>query len=138
MTQLQRQILNPSVAPKPIGAYSMVSRVKAGELVFVAGQLALDKDGNLVGKENVSAQVRQVYQNIGLVLEGVGASFVNIVEMTTYLTSPEFIEPFYNTRQEFFKEIYPREDFPPNTLLVISQLVRKEFLVEISAIAALP
>lgn len=138
MSKLQRLTLNPSQAPKPIGAYSMVSRVKMSEMVFVAGQVPLDNEGNLVGMGDPGAQVSQVYRNIGLVLEGVGASFENIVEMTTCLTSAEFIKPFYNARQEFFKKVYPNGDFPPNTIMVINELVRKEFLVEISAIAALP
>ena len=137
MPDLQRSIVNTRQAPQPIGAYSQAVRVKAGELVFLAGQVGIDADGNLAGGD-VASQTRQVFANLGGVLEAVGASFSNVVEFTTYLVGEESIQPFIQTRTEVFPGIFPDGDYPPNTLLVIDGLVRPEFLVEIKAVAALP
>ena len=134
----QRELINPASAPKPIGAYSHAARVSPGQLVFVAGQVAIDSDGNAVGRGDVAAQTRQVFHNIGQILSGVGASFANVVEFTTYVVGREAIAPFIAARSEIFPEIFPTEDFPPNTLLVVDGLVREEFLLEIKAVAVLP
>ena len=136
MPDLHRSIVNTRQAPQPIGAYSQAVRVKAGELVFLAGQVGIDADGNLAGGD-VASQTRQVFANLGGVLEAVGASFSNVVEFTTYLVGEESIQPFIQTRTEVFPGIFPNSDYPPNTLLVIDGLVRPEFLVEIKAVAAL-
>ena len=138
MAQLQRTVLNPAGAPQPIGAYSALAQVNAGRLLFLAGQVGLDADGNPVGKGDVAAQTRQVYQNLGQVLAGAGASFSNVVEFTTYLVGRNSIEPFVQARTAVFSDIFPNGDYPPNTLLLIDGLVREEFLVEIKAVAALP
>ena len=135
MAQLERTIVN---LRQPIGAYSHAVRVKAGELVFIAGQVAVDADGNAVGKDDVAAQTRQVYENLGSVLASVGASFSNVLEFTTYLVGRESFEPYSQARSEVFPEIFPDKDYPANTLLIISGLARPEFLVEIKAVAALP
>lgn len=138
MAQLERTIVNVSSAPQPLGAYSQAIRARAGELIFIAGQVSVDIDGNLVGENNMAAQTRQVFNNLGGVLAGVGASFSHVLEFTTYLVGREAIQPFMQTRMEIFPELFPNKDYPPNTLLVVSGLVRKEFLVEIKAVAALP
>ena len=71
-------------------------------------------------------------------LEGVGASFSNVVEFTTYVVGQDSVQGFIEGRTEVFPTIFPDGDYPPNTLLVIGGLVREEFLVEVSAVAALP
>ncbi len=116
----------------------MGMRVAAARLLFVAGQVPVDTAGNAVGLGDAAQQTRQVFQNIGRVLAGAGASFGNVVEFTTYLVGRESIQPFIGARTELFREIYPGGDYPPNTLLVVSGLVQEEFLVEINAVAALP
>ena len=138
MPQFERVALNPATAPRPLGAYSHAIRVTAGSMLYVAGQVGVDANGNLVGPGDVAAQTRQVLHNIGSVLAGAGASFANVVEFTTYLVGREAVLPFVEARTEIFPTIYPGGDYPPNTLLIISGLVREEFLVEIKAVAALP
>jgi enamine deaminase RidA (YjgF/YER057c/UK114 family) len=115
-----------------------VVEVKPGELLYIAGQVALDASGALVGAGDAAAQTRQVFHNIGQVLERAGASFRNVVEFTTYVVGRESMPPFLAARAELFPTLYPDGDYPPNTLLVNSGLVREEFLVEIKAVAALP
>jgi enamine deaminase RidA (YjgF/YER057c/UK114 family) len=118
--------------------YSSAIRVKTGELVYIAGQVAVDINGNLVGKSDVKAQTHQVFENIGQILASVGASYGNVVEFTTYLVGRQSVQPFMEARSEIFPKIFPNKDYPPNTLLIISGLVREDFLVEIKAVAALP
>ena len=137
MPDLQRTTLNPPGAPKPLGAYSHAIKVSAGSLLYIAGQVGVDADGKLAGPD-VGAQTQQVFQNIGRVLAGAGATFHNVVEFTTYLVGRSSIQPFIDARTELFPGLYPEGDYPPNTLLVISGLVQEEFLVEIKTVAALP
>ncbi len=133
-----RTIINPTTATTPLGAYSHSVLVTPGRLLFIAGQVAVDRNGNPVGMGDVQAQTRQVFDNLSNILSGAGASFSNVVEFTTYLVGRESVQPFVEARTEIFPTIYPDKDYPPNTLLIISGLVREEFLVEIKAVAALP
>ena len=138
MPPTQRQVVNTENAPQPLGAYSQAIRVRPGELLYVAGQVGIDNDGNLAGDGGIAAQTRQTYENIGRILEAAGASFSDVVEFTTYLVGRDAIQPFIEARAELFSTLFPNGDYPPNTLLVIEGLVREEFLVEIKAVAALP
>ena len=138
MSQLHRAIVNTASAPQPIGAYSQAIRTTSRELVFVAGQVALDLAGNLIGEDDAAAQTRQAFENIGSVLEGVGASFSDVVEFTTYLVGRDSVQPFLEARAEIFPTMFPDADYPPDTRVSVAGLVRDEFLVEIKAVAALP
>lgn len=138
MAQLKRTIVKTEKAPLPLGPYSQAIRTQPGELMFLAGQVAVNNDGNLVGAGDVVAQTRQIFENIGGVLSSAGASFSNIVEMTSYVVGRESVQGFIQARAELFPEIFPDADYPPNTLLVVGGLVADQYLVEVSAIAVLP
>lgn len=129
---------NPVTLHAPAGRYSHLSRVGAGELVFVAGQVPLDAGGNLVGKGDFSAQVQAVFDNLWLALESQGCGFADVARFTTYIVHSQNIAAFREVRTELFQRIYPDGGFPPNTLVVVDQLVSEDFLVEIEAIAAVP
>ena len=137
-SSVNRTIVNTDKAPQPIGAYSQAIRTSPGELLFIAGQVAVDFDGNPVGPGDMAAQVRQVFANLGGILEGVGATFSNVVEFTTYVVGRDSVQPYIAARTDVYPEIFPNEDYPPNTLLVVEGLVREEYLLEIKAVAALP
>lgn len=128
--------LNPPQLAPPLGAYSHVSRAK-GEIVHVAGQVGIDAEGRLVGKDDCAAQARQAFANIGAALEAVGADFSNVVKFTTYLVDAQDIERFMAVRRELFPRLFPGGAYPPNTLLVIGRLVQAQFLIEIEAVAAI-
>ena len=106
-------------------------------MLFVAGQVAVDSLGELVGRGDVAAQVEQVYENIGNVLAGAGASFANVVQFTTYVTGRELLGPFLERRTKIVDGLYPNGDYPPSTLLIVSGLLDEDILVEVSAVAAL-
>ena len=137
MAELQRAAITSDRAPQPLGAYSVGMSTNAGTLIYVAGQVGVDLSGALVGPGDAAAQTRQVFQNIGGVLESAGAGFDNVVEFTTYVVGRDSVQGFIDGRNEVFPDIFPNGDYPPNTLLVVSGLVRDEFLVEIKAVAAL-
>lgn len=119
----------------PLGMYSHVSRATGGKTIYIAGQLSTNPEGQIVGKDDFAAQMRQVFRNLSAALISGGATFADVVKFTTYMTREGDIEAFMATRKELFAEIYPGGGYPPNTLLVIKRLVQPEFLIEIEAIA---
>jgi enamine deaminase RidA (YjgF/YER057c/UK114 family) len=129
------QFLSPDSLGKPLGMYSQITRVKASEFLFIAGQLGADKDGKVAA--DFDAQCGQVFANIGAALASQGAGFGKIVEFTTYLVHSQDVAKFMAFRQREFSRLFTGGAYPPNTLLMIDRLVREEFLIEVSAVAAL-
>ena len=129
------QMLNPENLGKPIAPYSNVARVKASEFLFIAGQVGCDKDGKTPA--DFDGQCAQAFANIGAALASQGAGFANIVEFTTYLVHSQDIPEFMAYRTREFPKLFKNGAYPPNTLLMIDRLVQEQFLVEISAVAAL-
>ena len=129
------KILNPDSLGKPLGQYSQITRVKASEFLFIAGQVGATKDGKTPA--DFDGQCAQTFANIGLALASQGASFANIVEFTTYLVHSQDIPKFMAWRAREFPRLFAGGAYPPNTLLIIDRLVREEFLIEVSAVAAL-
>ena len=121
------EFISPDNVHKP-PTYSHV--VKAGNTLYLAGQTALDVDGNLVGPGDVVAQAEQVFKNLRDVLEAVGSSLADIVKINTYLTDPASVPLIREVRRGFFPGPQPAA-----TLVVISQLARPEFMVEVEAVA---
>ena len=137
MTDRRRTVVAEGVAP-PSGLYSHAVRVSGADLLFVSGQTAGDADGNLVGEGDPAAQTRQVFRNLGKVLEAAGAGFEDVVEFTIYLVGTESVGPFLETRAEVFRELYPDGGYPCSTLVNVASLGGGKALVEISATAAIP
>jgi len=131
----QVQYLNPDSLGKPLGQYSQITRVKASEFLFIAGQAGAAKDGTT--SADFDAQCVQTFANIGAALQSQGASFANIVEFTTYMVHSQDIPKFMAYRTREFPRLFQGDTYPPNTLLMIDRLVREDFLIEVSAVAAL-
>jgi enamine deaminase RidA (YjgF/YER057c/UK114 family) len=121
-----------------LGMYSPAMVSPPGDIVVVAGQTAMDDRGSLVGPGDVVAQTKQVYENIRTVLAAAGCTMRDVVRFQTFLTQASDIEGFMQARREVFPRYYPDGAYPPNTLLVVSRLVRPELLVEIEAMAVKP
>ncbi len=131
-------IFNPDTLGTPLGQYSQITRVKAAsEFIFIAGQLAADKAGNIVGVDDFDAQCRQVFANVQTALEAVGGGWGNVVQFTTYLVHSQDIPKFMAYRKREFPKFFPNGAYPPNTLLMVDRLVQEPFLVEVQAIAAI-
>ena len=132
------EILEPQGVAQPQGMYNHAISVSAGRLLFIAGQVSIDADNQLVGPGDFKTQMVQVFKNIGNVLKSADAAFENVVKFTTYLIRSQDLSAFYDKRREIFAEIYPNGRYPTNTLVVIDQLAREEWLIESEAVAALP
>ncbi|MEO7403553.1 MAG: RidA family protein [Burkholderiales bacterium] len=131
------QILNPDTLGKPLGQYSQITRVKASEYLFIAGQLSTDRSGKIIGVDDFDAQCVQVFANLRTALESCGASWKNIVQFTTYLVHSQDITKFMQYRLREFPKMFPDGKYPPNTLLMVDRLVQEPFLVEVQTIAAI-
>ena len=132
------KMFNPDTLGRPLGQYSHIARVKgAGELVFIAGQIATDKAGNPVGADDFDAQCAQVCANIETALKAVGGGWGNVVQFTTYLVHSQDIPKLRAFRQREFARYFPNGAYPPNTLLVVDRLASESYLLEIQAVAAL-
>ena len=118
----------------PLGMYSHGVIASAGELVVVAGQVGMSATGE-VAVDDVVAQTKQAFENVRSVIEAGGCSMRDVVRLQTFLTRAADVPAFMKARSEIFPQYFPDGVYPPNTLLVISQLVRPELLVEIEAIA---
>ncbi|MDJ0942683.1 MAG: RidA family protein [Kiloniellales bacterium] len=130
--------LNPPGAPAPLGLYSNVAIAEPGRLAFIAGQVAVDAAGEIVGPHDVAAQTPVVLDNIGLILADLGIGFSEVLEFTTYIVGPESREPWLAARTAAYDRLFPEGNYPANTLLIIGGLARPELMVEVSAVARLP
>ena len=131
------KIINPEGLGKPLGQYSHMTRVKASEYLFIAGQVGVDSNGNVIGVDDFDAQCVQTFANIETALKSAGAGWGNIVQFTTYLVHSQDIPKFMKYRLREFPRMFANGAYPPNTLLMIDRLVREELLVEVQATAAI-
>ena len=127
--------LNPATLAKPPGYTYVVETTGPGRTVYLAGQLGLDLDNNLVGKPgDFRAQCTQAFENLGLALASVGATFNDVVKINNYLTDISHIGIFREVRDTFLNTKAP----PASTTVAIPALARPGALFEIEAIAVLP
>jgi enamine deaminase RidA (YjgF/YER057c/UK114 family) len=108
--------------------------VKAGKLLFIAGQVAVDEKGNVTGT-TMAEQLERALANLQLALKSQGADFSHVAKWTIYTTS---IAEFTSQEAAAVRRKYASNKFPASTLVQIQQLARPEFKVEIEAIAVLP
>jgi len=128
---MSHEVVHPKSVHSTAGVgYSHAARF--GDMIYLAGQIALDPAGQLVGAGDIEAQTIQVFSNIDAILDELGSSMANIMKMTTYLTRREDLDGFRRTRAKMV-----RDPFPPNTLLFVSGLAHPDYLVEIECIAHL-
>lgn len=130
-------IYNPDELGPPMGQYTHMTRVKANEFLFIAGMLAGDSAGNVIGEGDFDAQARQVFKNIEAALKSADAGWANVVQFTTYLVHSQDIPKFMEFRLREFPKLFPNGKYPPNTLLIVDRLVKEPFLVEVQTIAAI-
>jgi enamine deaminase RidA (YjgF/YER057c/UK114 family) len=129
------QIVNPDALGKPLGQYSHMTRVRASEFLFIAGQVGVDAGGKVAS--DFDAQCVQTFANIEAALKAAGAGWSNIVQFTTYLVHSQDIPNFMAFRQREFPKLFKNGAYPPNTLLMVDRLVLEPLLIEVQPIAAL-
>ena len=128
---MERELLNPSGLHAPQAHYSHVAR--AGQTLYISGQLALDPSGALVGAGDARLQARRCYDNLAVILAHYGGSFRHLLKTTTYITHWAD-RPLVAAARD---EVFPSAPYPANTLVVVQGLAEPHFLVEIEGVAVL-
>ena len=128
------KVVTPKTFGAPLGMYSHGMVAPGGEIVVVAGQVGMGQGGQVAGGD-VVAQTKQALDNVRAVVEAAGCSIRDVVRFQTFLTHAGDIDGFMKARAEVFPRYFPDGAYPPNTLLVVSRLVKPELLVEIEAMA---
>jgi 2-iminobutanoate/2-iminopropanoate deaminase len=124
--------INPPGLATPTG-YTHVVVAADRRTVYVAGQVALDSTGKLVGAGDFRAQAEQVFANLRRALASVGASFADVVKSTTFITDAKQVPALRQVRTRYLDP----KHLPASTLLVVSALARPELLIEIEVVAVL-
>jgi enamine deaminase RidA (YjgF/YER057c/UK114 family) len=124
--------INPETMHRPAG-YTHVVEVTAGRPVYIAGQIALDPMGTLVGPGDIGAQTRQVFDNLQAALQAVGAGFEQVVKLTYYLVDATQLPVVREVRDQYLN---PRQP-PASTAVEVRRLARDDLLIEVDAVAVL-
>jgi enamine deaminase RidA (YjgF/YER057c/UK114 family) len=127
------RVFSPPQMPKPVG-YSHVAEITNGKIVYISGQVAMDASGNVVGKNDYSAQIEQIFRNLNAALQAAGGSFRNVIKLNYYIV--DTVE-----RSEFFAYRAVRDKYvdtanpPAATVVIVKGLFMPEFLIEVEAVA---
>lgn len=126
---------NPNTVHKP-GPYTHAVVVNQGRIAYLAGQVAWDKEGEVVGVGDLQAQTRQVFENIKAILTDLGASFDNVIKITLFVVdyAPDKRSLMIDVANDYLNP----ERRPASTLLGVQALARPELLIEVEAVVALP
>ena len=116
---------------KPVANYKMATRMDGGRLLYIAGQVAWDAGGNIVGKGDVRAQARQVFENLRGVLQAAGGDLSSLMKITTYITRIENFPAVAEARSAVFQG-----ELPASTLIVVKSLFHPDFLIEVEGVAS--
>jgi reactive intermediate/imine deaminase len=127
------RFFNPPTLPQPVG-YTQVVETRGGKTVYIAGQVALDPVGQVVGPGDLRAQAQQVFENLTAALTAVGGNFSHVVKLTYYLLDIAQIQLVRDVRNQYISAQQP----PASTAVEVRRLVRDDFLIEIEAIAVVP
>lgn len=132
--QVEKEFINP-FRIKPSGyTHTVVSA--SGRTIYISGQVPVNEAGQLVGEGDLKAQTKQVYDNLLYCLRFAGASFEDVVKMTTYVVNykPSDIDIVREVRKGYLS----KENPPASTLVGVQSLVNPDYLIEIEAIAVIP
>ncbi len=135
VTAMAQQVkrTNPPALSTPTGYTHVVEVTGPGKTVYISGQIALDKSGNLVGGADMKAQAEQVFKNLEAALAAAGATFDNVVKMNTYTTDMTQVQAIRDVRTKYFTK-----STPASTLVQVVKLARPDLLLEIEVIAVVP
>ena len=127
------QAFNPPELWSPFGAFSMAVIQGDGHIVHLKGQISLDRNGQVVGHNDLRAQTRQVLENIRDVLAVVGGQMADVISLVHYATDIDAFMGTGDIRKEFFAA-----PFPVTTTVQVERLYSPELMIEIAAIAEIP
>ena len=119
---------------KPSGHFSQATVVEAkGRVVFVSGMTARRPDGTIAGVGDITAQTRQVCENIKAAMESAGGTLDHVCRVDVYVRNMEHFEQIHAVRREYFKP-----PLPASTMVEITKMTSPDYLIEINAIAVIP
>jgi reactive intermediate/imine deaminase len=131
MTNQRKIVSNPPTVAAPLkGYYSNAVRAQAGPLLFIAGQVAIDRQGKVVGKGDLRAQAVQALENIKAILAAHDATMDDVVKVTVYVTDMRAYDELTDIRLKYFPK-----DGPASVLVEVSKLALPDLMVEIEAVA---
>lgn len=125
------QFLSPTTVAS-IPGFSPAVKVTGGQTVYLAGEVALDASGSLVGRGDFRAQAQQVFENIKAVLAAAGADFSHVVKLNIYLLDRSNLPILREVRDQYVNTAAP----PASTLVMVGGLAQEDFLLEVEAIAS--
>jgi enamine deaminase RidA (YjgF/YER057c/UK114 family) len=128
----QTRFINPQALSRPPGYTHVVEVTAPARIVYIAGQLGVDRDGKVVG--DFRQQAVQTFENLKTALAAVGAQFRHVVKLNNYLVDRGHLPTFREVRDGYLAE----NDRPASTTIAISGLAREGALIEIEAVAVLP
>ena len=116
---------------KPAGVFSQATVVEAkGKLVFISGMTARRPDGSIAGVGDISAQTRQVCENIKAAVEAAGGTLDDVCRVDVYVRNMEHFDAIHKVRREYFKP-----PLPASSMVEVTKMVSADYLIEINAIA---
>ena len=133
MSTLSKEFLNPKTLMAPAG-YSHIAKASGGTTIYIAGQVASDASGKLIGEGNIEAQAEQVFKNLKAAVEAAGGTMADLVKMNVFLVAevaPDELPKIRAVRERYVNTAHP----PASTLVVVSRLARPGWLIEIEATA---
>ncbi len=135
MGKPSKEFISPKTLIPPAG-YSHIAKVNRGTIVYLAGQVASDASGKLIGEGNFEAQVEQVFRNLKIAIEVAGGTMADIVKLNIYLVAA--VDQSEVPKLRAIRNRYVNVEKPPaSTLVVVSRLAQPGWLIEIEAVAAL-
>jgi enamine deaminase RidA (YjgF/YER057c/UK114 family) len=137
VTHTQPQMVTTTAVHDPVGPYSHAIRIPPNaEWLYVSGQISLNEKGELVGPDDLAAQIEQVFANLHAVLRSSGYDFANVVKTTTFLVNAHDVDAYRKLRTEHYRKHFPAGIYPTSTLVVVERLANEAFLLEMEAVAA--
>ncbi|WP_411350257.1 RidA family protein [Paenibacillus sp. WLX2291] len=123
----------PDTLPAVPG-YTHIVEVTGGRTLYISGQVALDEQGQLIGKGDVIAQAEQVFRNIQLALQTAGATFEHVIKLIFFMTDITDLPRIRPVRDQYINTLRP----PASSAVEVRRLVQEDWLLEIEAIAVCP
>ena len=119
-----------TITPDPYEPFRLAQGYRAGDLLFISGQAAIDTGGKIVGIGDFDAQAKQAFENLDRVLRAGGSSLKNVIKVTIFLTDMAYFGRIVELRGQWFTAPYPAD-----TIVEVRSLYSPDAMIEIEAVA---
>jgi enamine deaminase RidA (YjgF/YER057c/UK114 family) len=131
---MKLSLVNPEGLHKPVGYTHVASVEGSGKILYISGQVARNQKGDIVGVGDLETQTRQVYENLSSILKKMNATFSDVTKQNIYTTRLDQINIIRKVRDQYLSQVLK----PACTLVGVTGLAEKDFLIEIEMVAAIP